>query len=196
MVMISVDNRVKQQHKSCAEYHGLSSSSKDNSNVNDDSDTVNRNINFKKQFLELPDIKFNELLRIRFKLPVLKERNEVEVEPKREYWLLSYTIDQLFNEMSETVEIVIVGGKRNHTYKYHDRALKIFELFGITKSNLDFVINFSDLSPRLIAELKVLDKKSADNAIKLAVDKIFESIDSERYRNFDVSKRLKVRFDR
>jgi hypothetical protein len=98
--------------------------------------------------------------------------------------------------MSATPEIVTVGIRRNHVYKYRDRALKIFELFRITNSNLDFVINFSDLSPRLIAELKVLDKKSADYVVKQAVDKIFESINSERYYNLGVSKRLKVRFDR
>lgn len=161
-----------------------------------DNNTVNCEISFKKQFLELPDKKFNELLRIRFRLPVLKERNEVKVEPEREYWLPSYTIDQLFNEMSETVEIVTVGGKRNHIYKYHDRALKIFELVGNTKSSLEFVIKFSDLSPRLIAELKVMDKMSADYVVKQAVGKIFESINSERYHNLGVSKRLKVRFDR
>jgi hypothetical protein len=158
-----------------------------------DNNTDNCNINFKKLFLELPDKKFYELLKIRLRLPVLKERDEVEVEQEREYWLQSFTTDQLLNEMSETVT---VGEKQNQIYKYYDRALKIFKLVGDTKSNLDYVINFSDLSPRLIAELKVLDKKSADYVIKLVVDKIFESVDSERYHNLGVSKRLKVRFDR
>jgi hypothetical protein len=192
MVMTSMDGSAEEKNKSCAdvEYHSFSSCQVD---INDNNIV---NLNFKKLFLELSDREFNDLLRIRLKLPVFKERNEVEVEPEREYWLPNYTIEQLFNDMSETVEFVTVKGKSNQVCKYRDRALKIFKLAGNTKSNLDFVINFSDLSLRLIAEPKVLDKMSADHVLKQAVGKIFESIDSNRYCSLGIAKRITVRFDK
>jgi hypothetical protein len=188
-----MNNSSEQQNKSRvdAEDRSFSSCQVD---INDHNNTVNAS--FKKLFLELPDKLFYDLLEIRLKLPVFKERNEVEVEPEREYWLLSYTIEQLFNDMSGTVEIVTVRGKSNQVCKYRDRALKIFKSVGNTKSNLDFVINFSDLSRRLIAELKVLDKMSADYVLKQAVGKIFESIDSKRYCSLEIGKRITVRFDK
>jgi hypothetical protein len=161
-----------------------------------DNDDIVSHIISLKEFLELPDKLFYCWLKIRLELPVLKESNQVVVEPGREYWRESYTIDQLFREISSTIEIVTVEGKKIGVRKYYNRALKIFRFINITKSNLDFIINFSDLSPRLIAELKVLDKMSADYVLKQAVGGIFENIDSKRYHSLGFAKKLVVRLDR
>ena len=178
-----MDNLVKQEKKSSAdlEYNSFSSwaNNKDNDDIADNND-YNK---FKKLFLELPDKIFYDLLKIRLKLPVFKERDEVEVEPDREYWPESYTIDQLFNEISRTVEIITFNGKKITVRRYYNRALKIFKFISFAKSDLEFVINISDLSPRVIAELKVLDKISADYVLKQAVFGIFQNINSERYHS-------------
>ena len=156
----------------------------------------NGTTNLKELFLIIPDTLFYDLLRIRLKLPELPERAHINVDEKREIWLESYTTDQLFKEISRTIEIVTSNGKEIHVRKYYNRALKIFKFIDIAKSDLEFVINISDLSPRLIAELKTLDKISADYVLKLAVGGIFENINSKRYHSLGFAKRLKVRLDR
>jgi hypothetical protein len=195
-MVMTMDNLVKQEKKSYVDlkYHSFSSwaNNKDNNDIADNND-YNK---FKKLFLELPDKIFYDLLRIRLKLPVLKESNQVAVEPEREYWVENFTIDRLFNEISRTVEIIAFNGKRITVRKYYNRALKIFKFISFAKSDLEFVINISDLSPRIIGELKVLDKVSVDYVLKQAVGGIFQNINSERYYSLGFAKRLAVRLDR
>jgi hypothetical protein len=182
----------EQEDESRTECHSstfLHPENKENDNIN------SYNIGL-RWFLKLPDKIFYDWLRIRLNLPVLKESNEVEVESEREYWGESYTIDQLFREISSTIETVTVEGKKIRVRKYYNQALKIFRFTNITKSNLDFIINLSDLSARLIAELKVLDKVRADYVLKQAVGGIFENIDSNRYHSTGFVKKLSVRLDR
>jgi hypothetical protein len=64
------------------------------------------------------------------------------------------------------------------------------------KSDLEFIIDISDLSTRLIAELKVLDKTSVEYVLKLAAGGLFENINSKRYHTRGFAKMLKVRLDR
>lgn len=156
----------------------------------------NNTTNLKELFLFIPDKLFYDLLRIRLKLPELPESVHITMDDKREIWLESYTTDQLFKEISIAREIITSNGKEIHVRKYYNRALKIFKFINIAKSDLEFVINISDLSPRLIAELKTLDKISVDYVLKLAVGGIFENINSKLYRSLGFEKRLKVRLDR
>ena len=156
----------------------------------------NNTTKLKELFLNIPDKLLYDLLRIRLKVPELPESAHISIDEEREIWLESYTTDQLFKEISRTIEIVTSDGKVIHVRKYYNRALKIFKFIDIAKSDLEFVINISDLSPRLIAELKTLDKISADYVLKLAVGGIFENINSKRYHSLGFAKRLKVRLDR
>ena len=153
-------------------------------------------VNIKELFLKLPDKQFYDLLRIRLNGPVLEENVQEGIEDDREYWLPSYSVDQLHREISKVVTTITVNGKKIHVNKYYNRALKIFKFVSIARSDLEFIINISDLSPRLIAELKTLDKTTVEYVLKLAVCGIFENISSERYRRLGVAKRLKVRLDR
>ncbi len=156
----------------------------------------NNTTDLRELFLGIPDKLFYELLRKRLRLPVLKESVNADIDEEREYLLESYTTDQLFKEISKAGEVVTSNGKEIRVREYYNRALKIFKFIDIAKSDLEFVINISDLSPRLIAELKTLDKISADYVLKLAVGGIFENINSKRYHSLGFAKRLKVRLDR
>jgi hypothetical protein len=149
-----------------------------------------------EEFLKLPEIQFYDLLRIRLKLPALAEYADTVLEDDREYWVPSYLVDQLHGEISRVRIYITVSGKQIHVRKYYNRALKIFRFISVATSDLEFVINISDLSPRLIAELKTLDKISADYVLKLAVGGIFENINPQKYHRLGFAKRLKVRLDR
>jgi hypothetical protein len=104
--------------------------------------------------------------------------------------------DQLCSELSKTIEVVTNNGKDIRIRKYYGRALKIMKFICIAKSDLEFIIDISDLLSKLIAELKVLDKMSAEYVLKLAAAGIFENINAKRYHSRGFAKRLKVRLDR
>lgn len=153
-------------------------------------------MDIKELFLKLPEKRFHDLLRIRLNGSVLEENVQEVIEDDREYWLPSYSIDQLFSEISRTVTTITANGKQIRVRKYYNRALKIFKFISVTNSDLEYIIDISDLSPRLIAELKTLDKMTADYVLKLAVGGIFENINSQKYHKLGFAKRLKVRLDR
>jgi hypothetical protein len=150
----------------------------------------------KELFLELPEVQFLDLVRTRLKPANSEDSIQESIEDDREYWLPSYLVDRLHGEMSRTKITITASGKQIHIRKYYNRARKIFKFISIAKSDLEFVINISDLSPRLIAELKILDKMNADYVLKLAVGGIFENINSKLYQRLGFAKRLKVRLDR
>lgn len=195
--MTSMDNCAEQQHKSYADlkFHSFSSWRSNNKDNVADNNTVNHNVSL-KEFLELPDRLFYDWLRIRLNIPVLEESNQVSIEEKREYFTNSFTIDQLFSEISRIVETVTIGGKKIKVRKYYNRALQILKFVNITKQDQEFVINISDLSPRIIAELKTLSKLDADYVLKQAVGGIFENINSKRYHSMGFARRLQVRLDK
>jgi len=51
----------------------------------------------------------------------------------------------------------------------------------ISKPKAKFIINISDLTPRIYCELKSLDKHSAQYVLKEAVKRIFQNIDFKFY---------------
>lgn len=153
-------------------------------------------LDIKELILKMPEKQLYDLLRIRLNCPVLEENVQEGMEDDREYWLPSYSVDRLHSEISRIVTTITVNGKKIHVNKYYNRALKIFKFISIAKSEVEFIINISDLSTRLIVELKTLDKTTVDYVLKLAVCGIFENISTERYRRLGVAKRLKVRLDR
>jgi hypothetical protein len=188
-----MDSSTEQQHKCYADlkFHSFSSwhsNNEDKDNVADNN-TVNHIVSL-KEFLELPDKLFYDWLRIRLNIPVLEESNQVSIEEEREYFTNSFTIDQIFSEISRLVEIVTIGGKEIKVRKYYNRALQIVKFVNLTKQDQEFVINISDLSPRIIAELKTLSKLDADYILKQAVGGIFENINSKRYHSMGFAKEI------
>ena len=54
---------------------------------------------------------------------------------------------------------------------------------GILSPIPEFLISLSDLSPKLLKELAILDKKTRDFVLKQAVGRIFEDINAKLYHN-------------
>ncbi len=63
---------------------------------------------------------------------------------------------------------------------------------GILSPVPEFLISLSDLSPKLVKELALLDKETREFVLKQAVGRIFEDINSKLYHN-SISSVLNVR---
>jgi hypothetical protein len=89
-------------------------------------------------------------------------------------------IDELFLELATTKSIVSHNGTCGITvHKYYNQALALRKWIPIARPVPEFVVNMSDLSSRVIAELKVLN--DAQTVLKQAVGRVFENIDSVQY---------------
>jgi hypothetical protein len=75
--------------------------------------------------------------------------------------------------------------------KYYNRAHNLLKIGGF-KPVPEFIINLSDLSPKLIKELHSLDSRDREFVLKQAVGRIFEDVHFEIYHN-SVSRVLKVK---
>jgi hypothetical protein len=64
-------------------------------------------------------------------------------------------------------------------YKYYQQALSLRKWIPIARPAPEFVVNISDLSARIVAELKILDDSQI--VLKQAVGRIFENIDTCQY---------------
>jgi hypothetical protein len=74
--------------------------------------------------------------------------------------------------------------------KYYNRALNYLKVGGFNPVP-SFIINLSDLTPKLIKELHELDKYDRRLVLKQVVGRVFEDIDFELYHN-SISKVLEV----
>jgi hypothetical protein len=97
----------------------------------------------------------------------------------RSYWTEERLIDELFLRLATTAN-----------NKYYNQALTLRKWIPIAKPPPEFIVNMSDLTPRLIAELQAID--DSYTIVKLAVGRIFENIDSDQY-HLSIASKLKVR---
>ena len=100
----------------------------------------------------------------------------------------------MFLQIAGTKETIKYNGKNLTIYKYYNQALRLFHWIPITKPTAEFVINVSDLTPRIVAELKSLEKASCDYVLRQAAGRIFENIDFRQY-HLSIARKLKVRLD-
>jgi hypothetical protein len=112
---------------------------------------------------------------------------------EEEYWTEEYLIDQIFLMLA----VCKIYKKHNRdcgitVYKYYSQAFRLFKPIIICDPDNppEFIISISDLTPRIIAELETLD--DSYYVLKLAVGRIFENIDSNRY-HLTIASKLKVR---
>ncbi len=98
-----------------------------------------------------------------------------------EYWHFGYLIEVLFLQLAKIKEILHYNGKKVTIYKYYNQALRMWNWIPISKPKAIFVINISDLTPRIYCELKSLDKHTAQYVLKESVRRIFENIDFKFY---------------
>jgi hypothetical protein len=122
---------------------------------------------------------------------------------ERIWWTEEYLIDQLFLKLA-TTKYNSHSSARDcgiTVYKYYNQALKLRKYIPLVPPTapeakaLEFVVNLSDLTPRLIAELQAPQLDDSYTIVKLAVGRIFENIDSEQY-HLSIASKLKVRIDK
>ena len=150
-----------------------------------------------EQIIRLPDEQFYRLVAKRLNIPLSpSQKLERGINAaEREYWTEEYLIEELFLRIAHTKETIIHNGKKITVNKYGSQALRLRKWIPIAKPTPEFVINISDLTPRILAELKTLDKCGYNYVTKQAVARLFEEIDFRQY-HLSIGRKLKVRLDK
>ena len=127
-------------------------------------------------------------------------------EYSHSYWTVSYLVDKLKHHLAtidlskskENTDLLYIHNDKFNKYfcrisnrHYVNQAFHYLKI-GVLRPVPEFLISMSDLSPKLIKELAELDKKTRDLALKQAVGRIFEDINSQLYHN-SISSVLSVR---
>jgi hypothetical protein len=120
------------------------------------------------------------------------------VEYDEELWTEEYLIDLLFLRLASIKETVCNDkGQTVHVRKYYRQARQLMKWIPITRPHPEFVINISDLTPRIIKELTQIEtcKKARNYIILQAVTRIFENLDFE-YCHLSIFRNLRVRLEK
>jgi hypothetical protein len=143
--------------------------------------------------LELPEEQFLELVDIRLNRPKGLQIIQQEDGQKQaiiidandkpsivERWSEECLIDELFLQLATTKSLVSHTGRCGIiVHQYYRQALALHKWIPIARPAPAFVVNISDLSTRLVAELKISDDPQI--VLKQAVGRIFENIDARKY---------------
>jgi hypothetical protein len=152
--------------------------------------------NYEDAITYLPDKLFYPLVAKRFNMLLkqaeLEEKNLQNEE--REYLTIECLRETLYHLLSAKKIVINHEGKKVTIHKYVNQALRLWKWIPISKPTPKFIINISDLTPRILLELKTLDDRTYDYVVKLAVGQIFEIINPKYYRQ-SISKRLEVLFE-
>ena len=134
-----------------------------------------------KDFLDLVDIRLNRPKGLRIQGQEYVEIIDANGKPSIvERFSELYLEELLFIELATTKLIVSHNGKCGITvYKYYNQALALRRWIPRARPAPAFVIDSSDLSARVVAELKVLD--DPQSILKQAVGRLFENIDELQY---------------
>ena len=159
----------------------MTSRDKINSNYNLDLQNLKHN-QTRNYILNLNETDFWNLINKRLGFPTsANEIKRVRDTSDIEYWTIAHLTDELFLQLAKTKEIINYNGKQVSTYKYYNQALRMWKWIPISKPKAKFIINISDLIPRIFCELKSLDKHTAQYVLKESVKRIFENIDFKFY---------------
>jgi hypothetical protein len=101
-------------------------------------------------------------------------------------WTTNHIIDRLKQRLASVVDSF-------DNRRYYLQALNYLKA-GVFKPVPAFVVNLSDLTPKLIDELYQLDNYDRRFVLKQAVGRIFEDVNFELYHN-SISKVLDVRLE-
>lgn len=130
--------------------------------------------------LKLPDDEFWKLVSIRLNLPLQQDQIIViDTNEHIEYWTKELLIEKLFLRLACTKQTICHNYKSISVYKYYRQALELRKWIPIAKPAPAFIINISDLTSRIIAELKILNDPRI--ILKQAAGRIFENIDPRQY---------------
>jgi hypothetical protein len=140
--------------------------------------------------LELPEKKFWHVIDIRLnrpkglrRLPGQEYLEIIDANDKPsvvERWTEECLIDVLFLELAITKSLVSHNGRCGMIiHKYYNQAIALLKWISIARPPLAFVVDRSELSTRVLVELKVLN--SPQIILKQAVGRIFENVDELQY---------------
>ena len=154
-----------------------------------------------EQFWDLVDARLNRPKGIRVLTNILGEQYAqiIDLNDKPsivERWSELCLAEQLFLELATTKLIVSHNGNGTcgiTVHKYYNEALRLRKWLIFSRPPPEFVVNLSDLSSRVIAELKTLDDPA--DVLKQAVGRIFENIDELQYHR-SIASLLKVRLEK
>jgi hypothetical protein len=146
--------------------------------------------------LNLNDDDFWNLINLRLCLPytqleIEKALNDTDIE----YWTVEHLIDKLFLQIAKKREIINYKDKKITIYKYYHQALRTWKWIPISKPKAKFIVNITDLTPRIYCELRSLDKHTAHYVLKESVKRIFENIDFKFYHEH-IEGNLEVTLDK
>ena len=131
--------------------------------------------------LNLNETDFWKLISKRLGFTTSNEIETVKNTSDREYWTIAHLMDEVFLQLAKKREIINYNDKNITIYKYYHQALRMWKWIPISKPKAKFIVNISDLTPRIYCELKNLDKHTAQYVLKEAVKRIFENIDFKFY---------------
>jgi hypothetical protein len=107
------------------------------------------------------------------------------------FWTETCLIEDIFLRLAGTKIIVKHEGKDVTVYKYYNQALRLRYRIPVYKPTPEFIVNRSDLTDRMLSELKALSAKDSAVILKQAVGWIFANIDSRQY-NLSIARNLEV----
>lgn len=151
-------------------------------NYEEDKEEWKYQVRIRNYILNLNDIDFWTLINIRLNMPnpsLVMER--VLQDNDIEYWHFGYLIEVLFLQLAKIKEILNYNGKKVSISKYYNQALRMWKWIPLSKPKAKFIINISDLTPRIYCDLKNLDSYAAQYVLKESVRRIFENIDFKFY---------------
>jgi hypothetical protein len=134
-----------------------------------------------KDFLDLIDIRLNRPKGLRIQGQEYIEIIDANDKPSIvERWSALCLEEQAFLELATTKSIISHNGKCGIIiHKYYNQAFALYKWIPIASPAPKFIVDSSDLSTRVLAELKVLN--SPEIVLKQAVSRIFENIDELQY---------------
>jgi hypothetical protein len=114
------------------------------------------------------------------------------VENRR--WTTECLVDELFLHLACFTEIIQNNQAQTLPIKkYYRQANQLLPLIPVAKPTPTFVIYLSDLTSKLLQELKDSSKEEREYIVMQAIGKIFENINSRLY-HLSIARKLKVGF--
>lgn len=111
-----------------------------------------------------------------------------------ERWTTECLVDELFLYLANFKEIIEnIQGQTLEVNKYSQQANELITRIPDAKPTPTFIIYLSDLTPKLIQELKHSSNEERRYVVMQAVGRIFENINLRLY-HLSIAKKLKVQF--
>ena len=111
-----------------------------------------------------------------------------------ERWTTECLVDELFLHLANFKEIIENNqGQTLEVKKYYHQATDQLPRIPVAKPTPTFTIYISDLTPKLIQDLRDSSEEERRYVVMQAVGRIFENINPRLY-HLSIAKKLKVQF--